>query len=310
MELTKIDPDKNIMQHNVLTTARYDFKSCQLDIMFMVLASLNKNDDASKSYNIRVNDIELLTGRTWNYQRLRDSTENMLSRVYEIDVNGLGMKQFVLFSYVQYIDGEGSFDIKINPDAREYFFDLKNNFTVLQLKSILTCTSKYAKRLYALSCQWRTTGGITYDISELKIMLDLKDPKGKKKEKYTEITMFKKYVLDIAKQQINKHTDITFDYKLIKKGRSYDKIKIFAGSSIPKQIEIDFKEDLTLQKHIRTIEAYGVAHRYAEIIAKKDYKEFLKVVEILKKDVSKGRKKINDAGAYLVGVFKNKGVIY
>ncbi|MGE7551670.1 RepB family plasmid replication initiator protein, partial [Pedobacter suwonensis] len=42
-------------QHNALTSGRYDFTACQLDIMFMVLASLKENETA---YKIHVTDIE------------------------------------------------------------------------------------------------------------------------------------------------------------------------------------------------------------------------------------------------------------
>jgi plasmid replication initiation protein len=109
-----------------------------------------------------------------------------MSRVFEIQMPQ-GLRQIVLFTTVQYLDGTGSFYMKINEDARPYFFDLKNNFTLLELKSVLSCTSKHAKRLYSLACQWRGTGGHTYSIGELKEMLGLKDPKGKEKEQYSQI---------------------------------------------------------------------------------------------------------------------------
>ena len=119
--------------------------------------------------------------------------------------------------------------MKINEEARPYFFDLKNNFTLLELKSVLGCTSKHAKRLYSLACQWRGTGGHTYSVGELKEILGLKDPKGKEKEQYfNRINDFRKDVLDVAKKQINEHTDIVFDYELLKiRGRSFDTIKLF-----------------------------------------------------------------------------------
>ena len=65
---------------------------------------------------------------------------------------------------------------------------------------MLGCTSKHAKRLYSLACQWRGTGGHTYSIGELKEMLGLKDPKGKEPEQYKQIGQFKEKVLDIAKK--------------------------------------------------------------------------------------------------------------
>lgn len=316
MELQKTPSEKRIKQHNTITSGRYDFSACQLDILFMLLASLEESDEVSKQYYIRVKDIELITGRKWNYQQLREGTEDMMSRVFEIQMPQ-GLRQIVLFTTVQYLDGTGSFYMKINEDARPYFFDLKNNFTLLELKSVLSCTSKHAKRLYSLACQWRGTGGHTYSIGELKEMLGLKDPKGKAKEQYTQIGELKKYVLDIAKKQINEHTDIVFDYELIKiRGRSFDTIKLFCGFSKPKlQMEIDFNVDIEKQKKngellqkIANIQAIGIRDDLAELWAVKYWKEFVTEKNILLEAIKKG-KVIEDKPAYLAGVFKKKGYV-
>jgi plasmid replication initiation protein len=316
MEIQKTPSEKKIKQHNTITSGRYDFSACQLDILFMLLASLDESDEVSKQYHIRVKDIELITGRKWNYQQLREGTEDMMSRVFEIQMPQ-GLRQIVLFTTVQYLDGTGSFYMKINEDARPYFFDLKNNFTLLELKSVLSCTSKHAKRLYSLACQWRGTGGHTYSIGELKEILGLKDPKGKEPEQYTKVSMFKKQVLDIAKRQINEHTDIVFDYELLKmRGRSFDTIKLFCGFSKPKlQLEIDFKGDIEQQKKngellqkIANIQAIGVRDDLAELWAVKYWKEFVHEKNEMLKAIQSG-KEIKDFPAYLVGVFKKNGYV-
>ena len=283
MEIQKSPSEKKIKQHNTITSGRYDFSACQLDILFMLLATLDESDELGKEYHIRVRDIELITGRKWNYQQLREGTEDMMSRVFEIQ-ESRGLAQIVLFTKVQYLDGTGSFYMKINEEARPYFFDLKNNFTLLELKSVLGCTSKHAKRLYSLACQWRGTGGHTYSIGELKEMLGLKDPKGKEPEQYKQIGQFKEKVLDIAKRQINEHTDIVFDYELLKiRGRSFDTIKLFCGFAKPKlQMEIDFKGDIEQQKKngellqkIANIQAVGIRDDLAELWAVKYWKQFV-----------------------------------
>jgi plasmid replication initiation protein len=316
MELQKTPSEKKIKQHNTITSGRYDFSACQLDILFMLLATLDESDELGKEYHIRVKDIELITGRKWNYQQLREGTEDMMSRVFEIQMPQ-GLRQIVLFTTVQYLDGTGSFYMKINEDARPYFFDLKNNFTLLELKSVLSCSSKHAKRLYSLACQWRGTGGHTYSVGELKEMLGLKDPKGKESEQYKQIGQFKEKVLDIAKKQINEHTDIVFDYELIKsRGRSFDTIKLFCGFSKPKlQLEIDFNGDIEKQKKngellqkIANIQAVGIRDDLAELWAVKYWKQFVEEKNKLLETVQKG-KIIDDRAAYLVGIFKKKGYV-
>ena len=316
MELQKTASEKKIKQHNTITSGRYDFSACQLDILFMLLATLDESDELGKEYHIRVKDIELITGRKWNYQQLREGTEDMMSRVFEIQ-ESRGLAQIVLFTKVQYLDGTGSFYMKINEEARPYFFDLKNNFTLLELKSVLGCTSKHAKRLYSLACQWRGTGGHTYSIGELKEILGLKDPKGKEPEQYTKVSMFKKQVLDIAKRQINEHTDIVFDYELLKiRGRSFDTIKLFCGFAKPKlQMEIDFNGDIEKQKKngellqkIANIKAVGIRDDLAELWAVKYWKQFVEEKNKLLEAIQKG-KIIDDRAAYLAGIFKKKGYL-
>lgn len=316
MELQKMPSEKKIKQHNTITSGRYDFSACQLDVLFMLLATLDESDELGKQYHIRVRDIELITGRKWNYQQLKEGNEGMMSRVFEIQMPQ-GLRQIVLFTTIQYLDGTGSFYMKINEDARPYFFDLKNNFTLLELKSVLSCSSKHAKRLYSLACQWRGTGGHTYSIGELKEMLGLKDPKGKEPEQYAMISNFQKYVLDVAKKQINEQTDIVFDYELIKtRGRSFDAIKLFCGFSKPKlQLEIDFKGDIERQKKngellqkIANIEAVGVRPDLAELWAVKYWKQFTEEKNKMLEDIRKGRE-IKDFPAYLAGIFKKKGYV-
>ena len=318
MEIQKSPSEKKIKQHNTITSGRYDFSACQLDILFMLLATLDESDELGKEYHIRVRDIELITGRKWNYQQLREGTEDMMSRVFEIQ-ESRGLAQIVLFTKVQYLDGTGSFYMKINEEARPYFFDLKNNFTLLELKSVLGCTSKHAKRLYSLACQWRGTGGHTYSIGELKEMLGLKDPKGKEPEQYKQIGQFKEKVLDIAKRQINEHTDIVFDYELLKiRGRSFDTIKLFCGFSKPNlqlQLDIDFKGDIEKQKKngellqkIANIQAVGIRDDLAELWAVKYWKQFVEEKNKLLEAIQKG-KIIDDRAAYLAGIFKKKGYV-
>ena len=178
MNIEVFDAEKSyIKQHNAITSGKYEYTSCMLDILFMVLALMDGNRPDKREYQIYVNDIETITGRKWNYQQLREATESIGSRMFEIETPQ-SLKQLWLFSSVEYLIGTGSFVVKINEDAMPYFFELKNNFTMLHLKSVLSCTSKYAKRLYAIACQWRTAGSVTFDIIELKRMLGLINKKG------------------------------------------------------------------------------------------------------------------------------------
>jgi len=299
--------EKKFKQHNAITSGRYDFTPCQLDILFMILASL---EESQLTYTIHAKDIELLTGREWNYQQLKKSTEDIGSRMFEIETE-LSYKQIWLFQSVEYLIGKGAFEVMISEPAKPLFFELRNNFTHFQLKSVLACTSSYAKRLYMLACQWRTVGRFPKPIPILKLkeMLGLVDKKGN--EQYVRISQFQEKVLDIAKKQINERTDISFDYELFKRGRSYEYIQIYVDTSkkLPKQLEIDYKEPLSFQKNVRIVMAYGLSEDQAKLIVKDGYDKFVDFITKVNERAKKGEINIENAAAYIIGTYKKRGIL-
>lgn len=305
MELIDVNKEnKLIYQHNVITSGRYDYSACMLDILFMVLSGL---EVGKLEYNIHVQDIEAITGRKWNLKQLREATESIGSRMFEIETPE-SLEQLWLFSRVKYLKGTGSFTVKLNDEATPYFFELKNNFTAMQLKSVLNCSSKYAKRLYGIACQWRSVGSKRFEITELKKMLGLIDKKGN--EQFERISDFKKFVLDIARTQISENTDIELDYELKKRGREFYWVTLHINSQKFKQLEIDFAKPVDIQKFKSKLMAYGFTDEQAEIIATKEKeKDFDILITELNEKVRSRKLSVNKSIAYLVGVYQKKGIL-
>jgi plasmid replication initiation protein len=218
------------------------------------------------------------------------------------------IRQMWLFEYVEYVEGSGSFKIKINETSKPYFFELKNNFTSLQLKSVLDCSSKYAKRLYAIACQWRSVGTKRFEIRELKQMLGLIDKKGN--EQFERISDFKIKVLDIARTQICENTDIELDYELKKRGREFNWVTLHINSQKFKQMEIEFEKPIAIQKFKSKIMAYGLNEEQAEIIATKEKeKNFDILITELNEKVRNKKLNIKNSVGYLVGVYQKKEIL-
>ena len=47
-----MDNDKLLVQHNVITMARYNITTSEQNIVYMLLAQLNKNDPYDKVYRL------------------------------------------------------------------------------------------------------------------------------------------------------------------------------------------------------------------------------------------------------------------
>jgi plasmid replication initiation protein len=292
--------------HNDIANGRGDFSACMLDILFYILSDFKQEE---RFYTVRHENISAITGREWNYQQFREATQEMGSRMFEIETDNSYL-QLWLFGSVEYKKGTGSFEIEISKKAMPYLENLKSNFTSMQLKSILFCSSKYAKRFYMLGCRWRGTGKVPQmTISELKIMLGLKDPKGKQKEQYERWTDFKKFVLDVAVRQVNEHTDIMLDYKLIKRGRAFHWIDIFINYQAAKQLEISFDKPIEVQKSTQSILKYGFSETQAVAIAKDGMKEFRKIRDKVMPKIENGSMPMDDFVPYVVSIYQKKGVL-
>lgn len=236
-----------VRQHNAITNARYEYSELQLDIFLFLLSSLRK-DQPDGIYEISVTEMSKLTGKKHNYQQLRLATEGMGGRMFEIpnetDKKGRQVwRQMWMFDRVDYVHGTGIIEIEFTRTIQPYLFDLKANFTSFQLYSALRLSSKHAKRIYALCSQWKDKGQTPeYVIEEFKRTIGLVNDKGDME--YAEITMFKKFVLDIAVKQINEHTDLEIGYTLRKRGRSFQNIT-FTIKAQPLAVVLPLKDQPT-----------------------------------------------------------------
>lgn len=243
-ELERPSRTVEVRQHNAITTARYEMSACEMDIVFYTLSLLKKEDKPGKMYQIRVKDLQTVTGREWNYNQFLDATSALRSREYIIETDKR-LLQVGLLASAEYMKGEGLIELEISEKVRPYLIDIKNNFTSFRLQAAFSLSSKYAKRIYQIASQWKDIGeSKIFSLHDFKVMLMLKDPKGKEPEQYTKVSMFQKFVLDIAVTQINKFTDLQISYNLIKKGRSYQSIRFYVNTQTPEQLPIPFEKPL------------------------------------------------------------------
>ncbi len=247
-----------VRQSNIITQSRHELSATQLDLYFMMLSLIRENDATDKVYEISVKEIESITGRMWQYNQLLTATEGMIGKVFRIDQHD-GVLQIAMLSSAKYVKGKGKIELSIDPKLRPYLIDIKNNFTSFQLHCVLSLSSKYAKWMYMQFSRWKDIGYVSFEIEELKILLNLKDPAGKLPEQYTQWVEFKKRILDTSVKQINAATDLKISYELEKKGRSFHKIHFTIirtnkyQAVIPFEVEETDREALQLKNKMYTI---------------------------------------------------------
>lgn len=117
-----------------------------------------------------------------------------------------------------YQDKTGYIEIKFSEDIQPYLHNLQTNFTTYYIDQIVKFKSIYSVRFYEyalMELNEKKINRIKYKllISDIKKQLDISD-------KYARFCDFKPYVLDKAKEEINKFSDLNLDYKIIKHGRA------------------------------------------------------------------------------------------
>lgn len=252
------DNTLEVRQSNVITQSRHELTATQLDLYFMMLSLVKENDEIDKVYEISVREIESITGRMWQYNQLLTATEGMIGKVFRIDQHD-GLLQVAMLSSAKYVKGKGKIELSIDPRLRPYLIDIKNNFTSFQLHCVLSLSSKYAKWMFMQFSRWKDIGYVSFEIDELRTLLNLKDPNGKLPEQYTQWVEFKKRILDTSVKQINESTDLKISYELEKKGRSFHRINFTIirtnkyQTVIPFEVEETDREALQLKNKMYAI---------------------------------------------------------
>lgn len=241
---------KVIWQDNFITSGRYEMTSLEKNILYAVLAQLKKTDPIGHTYLVSTKDITGLNGERINYENFRKSTEKLLTRVIEGILPNGNLLQVNFISHAEYLKNQGVISIGLSPKVVPFFMDLKKNFTTFDLDTALSLKSIYSKRIYEILSRYKNLPNkrFTLNIEQLKVTLEIINSHSGK-DKYPTFTLFKKNVLDVAFNEINKLADINFSYTTVeapKTGRgrkSIDSIIIEVKNLAPKKmISYDLEE--------------------------------------------------------------------
>ena len=196
--------------------------------------------DYAKHFNVSIDAA---------YKALKEAVTNLFNRqfsyVAEYKKTGkTGIVRSRWVSRVFYVDELAILEITFAPDVVPLITRLEQHFTSYQLEQVSQLTSKYAVRLYELIIAWREIGKVpVINIQDLRLKL------GVDASEYQHMHHFKKRVLDLAKTQINTHTDITVDYEQHKAGRTITGFSFtFTQKKQPKDITPKAKKSATKPK--------------------------------------------------------------
>lgn len=236
---------------NALIEARYDLTSRQNDIMDMVLSKLE--DDNNYLYELNVNDYrKLYKGDTSNiYRDLKKAVKSMEGTgFYLINTTNKGIEKetfFVWFASIDYLETEGKIVVEVGQRLKGLLIEMKKRI-YYKIEYPLNFSSIYSKRIYYYLKSFEDTCWRIDNLDKLRDKLQC--PKS-----YDKYGLFRTKVLDMAYEEINNCSDISFDYEEIKTGRKVTSIKfiIKQNKNARNEIAVTSTETIKGQQSIEDI---------------------------------------------------------
>lgn len=236
---------------NALIEARYDLTSRQNDIMDMVLSKLE--NDNNYLYELNVNDYrKLYKGDTSNiYRDLKKAVKSMEGKgFYLINSTIKGIEKetfFVWFASIDYLETEGKIIVEVGQRLKGLLIEMKKRI-YYKIEYPLNFSSIYSKRIYYYIKSFEDTGWRIDNLDKLRDKLQC--PKS-----YDKYGLFRTKVLDMAFEEINNYSDISFDYEEIKTGRKVTSIRfnIKQKNNARNEIAVTYTETIKGQQSIDDI---------------------------------------------------------
>jgi plasmid replication initiation protein len=207
-----------VIESNVLLESRYNITPLEMKLFLSVISQIKAKDKSFHTYRVYLQDfISKTLIKTHNYDYIKTACKRLVSKTIEI-LEGAGTKDeghllISFFSSARTYKQHGYVDINIDPKLRPYLLQLRENFTIYDIRNVLFCRSIHSIRIYQLLKQYERIGKRTISLEDLKKMLGLKP------SQYSQWINFKSFVITPAEHELKKYSDIYFTYTTTKKGR-------------------------------------------------------------------------------------------
>ena len=226
-EIVKYHNDMNEITFQKFGQVDFDF--------FMVLCS-KLRDSGDNSVVIPFSRFKELAGyspKTSDERFINDMMDMNYKQLASTGTirEGRKIKQFVLFTEFVIDPDEKTITASVNPKYKYFLNDLTKSFTRFELQEFVSLDSKYAKTLYRLLKQYRTTGIYITALEEFKRLIVV--PKS-----YTNMRIYDKIIKPSVKalQPYFKNLTCEVQYER-KRGRPVKGYKFtFTPEQAPKQI--------------------------------------------------------------------------
>lgn len=329
-----------VKKSNDLVEARYKFDIWETRLFTRMLMMIERDDKDFHEYRVYLTDLIKdfgLDSSNASYERLKMGAMKLMTKIIQVVRETKDGPMEFSTPIVVGVDnplnpepGDGEFiDMSFHPKMKPFLLELREKFTMYDVRNILKLPSSYSIRIYELLKQYEKIGRRKFEITDLKRIIgaiEERKVKGKKVEKdhYPLYGNFRQRVLLKAQKDLEEYTDIAFTFDPIKKGRKYKWLVFHIkpntprkkfGEPEPKQMQLpldlnaDTSEELDeelLDDLCELVDDWGVSReKIIEWMAEFGGEQVKQAVFYTRQKDAKGEIKRNPGG-YLARMVKQK----
>jgi plasmid replication initiation protein len=229
--------DRNVAKAQPLVEAAYNFSIWEKRVYTLLASLVDKNDPALKSYRINIKDIiDFYECKSHDaYERIREVPESLLSKNKIIQIpftTEEGYKRVLKTHLINAVtqpmegdrtEGNGYIELEFHPRLKPFLLGLKR-YLCYDIKNTIGISSVHTLRIFEFLKLHQYKGKYEITVQDLKVMLGLEN----KHKKYGHF----KRVIKKAQKDLEKHTDIRFEFEEIKQGRAVFALLFFIYENI------------------------------------------------------------------------------
>jgi plasmid replication initiation protein len=202
-----------VIKGNPLIEAKFELTPIQTKLFLFLLAKLDTSKTNFEPMIVVVKDFQKFIGTKGDslYNHLKKEVEKMIGkRVYYKDDN-VELNTSLISGYL-YLEKEGAFLVEFPSLLKPFLLQLKENFTVIDIRNILGLDSSYAMRFYEICKEKERFKTFQYTVTEIKEMFSIEN-------KYKNYFDFKVKIIIQARNELQENSELYFDFEEIKQGK-------------------------------------------------------------------------------------------
>ncbi len=202
-----------IIKSNKLIETSYKLNSREQFFVLHLISKISQHDKEFREYTMHYSEIEKIINFDGK-RRIANKSEvfalmdklNSETIMYE---KGNIIGKSVWLQHMEHNTDTDEFTFSLSEKLRDYLIQLKEHFTRYNISNIVYLNSS-AIRLYEVLKRYQFKGECEITVNKIKFYLGIEN-------RYSKFYEFKRWVLIPSQKEIEKYTDIRFEYKPAKK---------------------------------------------------------------------------------------------